>query len=224
MKTWGLLMKNKLALVTDFDGTISDEDFFWFVADKYFDDKALAPWQQYLAGKISHFDALNEMFAQIHLPEKDFLEFIDGIKYDAKFLPTVELCHQLDIPVCICSAGCDYYINHLIGNIISKYKIKLVTNLGVYNPETGLKMISPPEKSPLYNKEVGISKAGVVGLYHAKGYKVIFAGDGPPDFSPAQLADVVFAKKILLKRCQEANMKTQPFNDFCDVYNYILEQ
>lgn len=216
-------MVKKWALVTDFDGTISDEDFFWFIADKYFDEKALAPWRQYLAGHKTHFDALNEMFAQIHIPETDLLAFIDDIKYDSKFVEVVELCQSRNIPVCICSAGCDYYIKRMIGKIIRKYKIKLVTNRGVYSQEDGLQMFAVSPRSPFYSAEIGISKAGVVGFYRRQGYQVIFAGDGPPDFAPAQLSDVIFAKKHLLKKCQEANIETQPFRDFSDLYNYILE-
>ena len=76
----------------------------------------------------------------------------------------------------------------------------------------------PPYDSEFYDARVGISKAGVVQSLKRQGYDVVFAGDGPPDFAPAQIADVVFAKKILLEKCLEANIKTQPFETFDDVY------
>ena len=75
-------MQNKLALVTDFDGTISNDDFFDLVADTYLSPDALEPWQLYLQGKLSHIEALAEVFAQIRIPEKELLAFIDEIPVD----------------------------------------------------------------------------------------------------------------------------------------------
>ena len=51
-------MKNKIVLISDFDGTISKKDFFYMVIDTLLKDKkdALAPWNDYLNGKIKHID------------------------------------------------------------------------------------------------------------------------------------------------------------------------
>lgn len=216
-------MGTKIALVTDFDGTISDNDFFWFIAERYFNEQMLAPWREYLAGKISHLNALNQMFAQIHLPEPELLACISEINIDKHFLPTIQLCFEKNIPVYICSAGCDYYIEPAIGDAIKKYQITLVANHGVYSQKEGLKMLPPPSGSPYYDVNVGISKVSIVNKLHKEGYRVIFAGDGPPDFAAAEAADIVFAKKILLEKCIDANIKTQKFEDYGDIFNFIKE-
>lgn len=210
------------ALISDFDGTISEDDFFWYVSDKFLDDSALEPWNRYLKGEITHLEALNAIFAQIHIPESELLAFIDTIKIDAAFYETAELCRQKNIPLYICSAGCDYYIKRLIGSLIKEYDICLVTNRGVYSEQSGLKML-PPVEGPFYDPAVGISKSAVVNSLKQKGYQTVLAGDGPPDFAPAQIADVVFAKKILLEKCRDAKIKTQPFRDFNDVNRYLKE-
>ena len=213
-------MQNKLALVTDFDGTISDDDFFDLVAKKYLSPKSLEPWSLYLEGKISHLEALKQVFAQIKIPEKELKIFIRNIKIDKNFVKVAQYCSQHKIPVYMCSAGCDYYIKISLGSVIDKYDIHLITNHGEYNPQTGLIMI-PPENSPFYDKNVGISKAGVVSYLQKQGFKVVLCGDGPPDFAPAQIADTIFAKKFLLKKCVAAKIKTQPFHDFKDELNYL---
>ncbi|MFR8206075.1 MAG: hypothetical protein ACLU99_06875 [Alphaproteobacteria bacterium] len=64
-------MAGSLAVVSDFDGTISRDDFFWLIADKYFGAPALEPWNLYLRGEMSHLDALNAIFSQIRLPEEE---------------------------------------------------------------------------------------------------------------------------------------------------------
>ena len=216
----GINMQNRLALVTDFDGTVSDDDFFDLVAKKYLVPEALVPWDLYLEGKLSHLEALSKVFAQIKIPEKELNNFIKKIHIDKSFSSVAEYCFKQKIPIYMCSAGCDYYIKISLGNIIDKYDIHLITNHGEYNSQTGLKMI-PPKNSPFYDQDVGISKAGVVSHLQKQGYKVVLCGDGPPDFAPAQIADVVFAKKFLLKKCIEAKINTQPFHSFKDVLNYL---
>lgn len=215
-------MTEPTALFTDFDGTISEDDFFWYVADSYFDKSALEPWNKYLRGELTHLEAMNAIFSQIRLPETELLAFIDTIRIDPEFAATAELCRHKGIPVYIASAGCDYYINRLLGSVIAANNIRLVTNHGVYSPHTGLVM-HPPADSPFYDPEVGISKAKVVDLLHDQGYRVVMAGDGPPDFPAAEKADEVFAKKILLEKCLQANIKTRTFNTFKDVYNFLCE-
>lgn len=211
------------ALVSDFDGTITDDDFFNYLSEHYFNDEMLAPWREYLAGKKTHFNALNEMFSQLRESEADFKKFIKTINFDKVFFKVAELCGKKDIPVYICSAGCDYYINELIGNEIKKYNINLVTNFGYYSPKTGLKMTAPDENSPYFDEKIGISKQNIVKKLQNDGYMCIYAGDGPPDFEAAQIADVVFAKKIMLQKCQTAGIKTEKFDSFENVYQFIKD-
>lgn len=211
----------RTAFVTDFDGTITFDDFFWLVVEQYFAKDKLEPWNQYLDGKLSHFNALNQIFQSLHITEKELDDFITKINIDEHFLPTVKLCHSKQIPIYITSAGCDYYIKRTIGNIINKYQITLITNKGEYSQETGLQMIPPPTDSLFYNEETGISKTAVVQKLKEEGYRVIFAGDGPPDFAPAKLSDVIFARKHLLKRCQKEGIKTENFQSYKDIYTFI---
>lgn len=215
-------MISKWAMVSDFDGTISEDDFFWFIADKYLDDKALKPWTEYLRGDLTHLEALNTIFSKIHLPESELQAFIKTIKIDNYFEKVAQFCRLRDIPFYICSAGCDYYINSLIGRIIRDNGLNLVTNHGIYSQQAGLKMV-PPADSPFYDEKVGINKLKVVDKLRGEGYKVVFAGDGPPDFEAAKASHTVFAKKILLEKCLAANIKTQPFTTFEDIYAYLKE-
>lgn len=216
-------MTVKYAFVTDFDGTISDDDFFNYIAKRYFDEQALAPWRQYLSGHKTHFDALNEMFGQLRISEDELNQFISKIAVDKYFSATLEMCFSKNIPIYICSAGCDYYIKLLIGDLIKKYDITLVTNSSSYSPIKGLTMHKPDENSPYFDAKVGISKASIVSKLHQEGYRVIYSGDGPPDIEAAKIADVVFAKKILLSKCQELDINTMKFNNFNNILNFIKE-
>lgn len=94
-------MAEQWALVSDFDGTVSADDFFTLAAGRYFTDEMLEPWREYLSGRKKHFDALNEMFGRLRgLP--DLPAFVKNIPLDSWFPETVALCHAKKIPVYIC--------------------------------------------------------------------------------------------------------------------------
>ena len=211
----------KIAFVTDFDGTITHNDFFHVVIDAYFEEKDLQTWYDYKAGKKDHFDALSSIFGKIRADKKDFDELIDTINVDKDFTNVLSLCSEKKIPVYVVSAGSSYYIQRRIGKILSKYNAKLIVNGGEYSPETGLTMIKPPSDSVYFDDAVGVSKVKVVQDLKNRGFFVIFAGDGGVDFEAAKVADVVFAKNALLEKCREANIEVKPFSSFKDIFDFI---
>jgi len=222
-ETFQKLTHQKLAFVTDFDGTITDDDFFQYVKEAFFDDAALAPWYRYIDGELSHFDALKQIYRTLKVSEAELTDLVKSVKIDKWVIPTFKLLNDAQIPIYIASAGCDYYIKLLVGAEIEKYKITLVTNPSSYTQAGGLAMERPPETSPYYDKSFGISKMKIVKHLQDSGKHVIFAGDGPPDIEPARLADKVFAKKILLNKCIEEGIKTEEFDNFKNIYDFFDE-
>ncbi len=216
-------MNKKIAFVSDFDGTITKDDFFNYVVDAYLDDTALSPWQEYRTGKKTQFDALNEIFGKIRVKETELDNLISQIYIDPHVNSVWDLCQDRNIPMYICSAGNDYYIKKLIGEDIKNYNIKLITNTATYSKEDGMQMEPLPLSSPFYDKDVGISKSKIIEKLKSDGYFVIFAGDGPPDVAPAMLSDVVFARKYLLSECQKLSKATQNFDSYKNIYNYIKD-
>ncbi len=216
-------MQPKTAFVSDFDGTITDDDFFAYASNAFFDDKALEPWRRFKSGEQTHFSALKEMFAKIRVPQEELDNFMRKIPVDKGFIEAAQICKEKGIPLYICSAGCDYYINFLIGDILQKYNITLVTNHGEYSPKQGLMMYKPEQDSPYFDGNTGISKAAIVQKLHREGYEVIYAGDGLPDYEAAWNADVVFARRDLLVKCLENGVKAHPFKDFGVINAYLKE-
>lgn len=216
-------MANKIptALVSDFDGTISDDDFFNYVSRRWLGEKALDPWREYTEGKKTHFEALREIFASLRVEQPAFDDFIREIKIDPGFFTVADYCRRWDIPVYVCSAGCDYYIDKLAGKEMADCRVRLVANHGVYSPETGLVMMPPPENSPFYDPNTGISKAAVVAYLQQRGYRVVYCGDGMPDVAAAAIADVVFARKMLLLQCRQLNIPAEELTDFNQVYRFL---
>ncbi len=214
-------MVQPLALVSDFDGTVSDDDFFNYIVRRYLDDKALEPWRAYLAGKKRHFDALAEIFAKLQVPQEEFDAFIDSIKIDGSFINLASFCAERQIPVYICSAGSDYYIRRRLKGDIERLNIQLISNHGIYNEKSGL-TISP--NRDYFDTELGISKAGVVKELEQKGFYVVYCGDGMPDINAARLAQKVFARDKLYELCLQQGIPAEKLENFSSVKKFIEEK
>jgi len=212
---------NKIVLISDFDGTISKEDFFNMTVERLLTPQDLQPWQDYLDKKITHAEALGRIFSKVRISQSEMDSFIRGIEIDPEFQNTLKLCKKLKIPVYICSAGMDYYILKRIPKEIKKYNITLLANTGKYCPDTGFTLIPPSKDYPFYDKGTGVSKEALVKYLKKQGFFTVYAGDGIPDLKAAKAADAVFAKSVLLKLCQEEGIKTLKFDGFGDVTNYI---
>ena len=51
-------MKGKAAFVSDFDGTITGDDFFAYSSDFFFDENALSQWRRFKIVEITLIEAL----------------------------------------------------------------------------------------------------------------------------------------------------------------------
>lgn len=216
--------KAKIALVSDFDGTISGDDFFFYVTAKYLDKEALEPWDDYLSGKKQHFEALKEIFAKIKVDEDELDDFIEQIEVDVKFFDTATLCNRLNIPIYICSAGCDYYIRLLLGEKLDEYGVTLITNPSFYSKKLGLQITRPQRDEYYYDQMTGVDKSKVVLRLKSEGYFVVYCGDGIPDVGAARVADVVFARKTLEQICIKEKIAYKLLTDFTVVLKYIEEK
>src|SRR5215813_3313090 len=72
-------------LVSDFDGTVTRYDFFDRVRKRWPFPPQEDPWEKFVSGEITHFQALAEIFASIRAPEAELLELADSTELDASF-------------------------------------------------------------------------------------------------------------------------------------------
>jgi len=210
-----------MVFVTDFDGTVTDDDFFQYTKEAYFDEASLAPWFEYTAGKITHFEALRRMYSTLRINEAELVRMINLIHVDKWVTAVFHILKSNGIPIYIASAGCDFYINILFGQVLKEFGVTLITNPSTYDETSGLTMSLPPNDYVYFDPAVGINKAKIVTSLQAAGKKVIFAGDGPPDIDAARVADVVFAKKTLIELCEAEGLEHFKLNSYHDIYQYL---
>ena len=92
-------------LISDFDGTVTRYDFFDRVRKRWPFSPQDDPWEKFVTGEITHFQALAEIFASIRTTEADLLELADSTELDASFAKSARVLQDRGWEIVIASAG-----------------------------------------------------------------------------------------------------------------------
>jgi 2-hydroxy-3-keto-5-methylthiopentenyl-1-phosphate phosphatase len=208
-------------LVSDFDGTMTRHDFYQLARARWWDEREGDPWRDYLAGKLTHFDALNRFFSRIRAGEEELRRFVEGMELDPSLPGALERLHQAGWTIVIASAGCEWYIRHLLAGIHTPFALH--ANPGRLVPGGGLEMRLPVE-SPFFSPQTGIDKAAVVRDALRGRAPVAFAGDGPPDLAPAKLVPPLlrFARGYLADALDAEGEAFIPLRDWAGLADQLL--
>lgn len=171
-------------LISDFDSTLTQRDFFDLVRERWPVPPEDDPWEKYVAGKITHFEALAEIFRRIRTNEEALLELADSMGLDAGVGQSVRDLQDSGWEIVIASAGCAWYINYLLSK--AGVSVTVYSNPGIFDPQNGL-LMSLPEQSPFFSPTTGVNKLEIVKDALRRSDCVAFAGDGRPDFAPSLL-------------------------------------
>ncbi|MHC1762787.1 MAG: HAD-IB family phosphatase [Verrucomicrobiia bacterium] len=208
-------------LVTDFDGTMTRNDFYQLARARWWREGNPDPWLEYLDGQITHFDALNRFFARVRGDEASVRAFVREMELDPTLPEALEGIVTAGWRVVIASAGCEWYIRQLLADI--KVPFEIHANPGRYVPAEGLQMI-PPLESPFYSCQTGIDKVAIVRHALANNSRVAFAGDGPPDLPAAKLVppERRFARSWLAEALAKEGEAFQPFTTWTGLANRLV--
>jgi 2,3-diketo-5-methylthio-1-phosphopentane phosphatase len=200
--------RNKI-LVSDFDGTMTEQDFFR-VALSRLPPVAAAPWARYEQGLTSHFAALAEIFSGLRVGEQELDAMLTEMRVESGLAQSLDLLQLEGWSLVIASAGCAFYIERIL--LRSGITTTIHANPGDFIPGQGL-IMKQPHQSPFYTAETGIDKAAVVRHYLDQGLDAAFAGDGRPDLAPALLVPPArrFARGWL---ADELERRREPFVRF----------
>ena len=207
----------KLCIVSDFDGTITDRDGLYMFIKSY----AKGDWEKierdWAEGKISSKDCLIKEFKLVpNLSEQLVAKFIKTINIDINFKKFYNYISDLDIPFYIVSDGVDYFIE----KILAKYNLNglnIISNHGEFQGK--IFKWSFPNDSINCKNNAGTCKCEIISELRKLYDKIIYIGDGVSDYCVADKADILFAKQRLLQYCKDKKINCIEYNDFSDVQN-----
>lgn len=206
----------------DFDGTITKKDVGEYMFLEFGDpEKSYQIINEWLEGKLNS----KEVWIQLCETVKDFNEskfdkFLESIKIDPYFNEFKDFCNANNFPVVILSDGLDYYIDKISkkGNFsdLPIYSNKLTFGKkGELIPNFPYTDEECPKCANCKRNHI-LNSSGDEDI-------TIYIGDGYSDTCAAEHCDFIFAKKSLLKYCEQNGLPYFPFEDFNDVQK-IVEQ
>lgn len=203
-------------LVTDFDGTMTQRDFYRLAAESLLPADLPDYWAAYRARRITHFQALQAIFASIRSDLEAVRAVVDRMELDPDLPRAVDQLRLAGWSVAVASAGCAWYI----GLLLEKAGVDLPVwaNPGQFVPGRGLLMELPPE-GPFFSSNMGVDKAALVREGLTRGKRVAFAGDGYPDLDAARLvpSELRFARGDLARVLGKEGLGFQHFGAWSEI-------
>jgi 2-hydroxy-3-keto-5-methylthiopentenyl-1-phosphate phosphatase len=202
-----------LKVLCDFDGTITKVDtadaiFTRFAAPAWHDIEAL--WE---AGEIGSAECMRRQMELIDasLPELD--DALDALEIDPAFPAFNQFCIAHNIELIVVSDGVDYFIRRILQR--AGLRLPIRANRLIHRGRRSFSLAHP------HKVQDCASGAGTCKCARAAAegvsYRTILIGDGRSDFCVAHEADVVFAKKSLLRYTQEQGIPALEYSTFADV-------
>ncbi len=197
--------------MTDFDGTVTSQDFYFLIARQYTPANAPSYWDQYARGSLTHFEAMRGFFSHAPTDAASLDRLLEETDPDPELGPSIQQLQQRGWEIVFASAGSDWYIHRILERARVQ-NVKVWSNPGTIEEGRGLH-IRLPETSPFFSPEVGVDKAAIVRDALSQSNIVAFAGDGPPDLAPALLVkpELRFAKGWL---ATELDARREPYRAF----------
>lgn len=204
-------------LVTDFDGTLAGEDFYNLFVSRLYPPGAPDYWSECVAGRITHFEALRNIFAYAPVGEAALLDLLKDMRLPPDLPQRVAKLRERGWRVVVASAGSRWYIERLLA--MAGVSLPIHANGG--RLIDGRLVMEMPEDPTFRDDYAGIDKAKIVRSFSIDGATVAFAGDGATDVAPALAvpATLRYARGYLadvLKQRREPFQRFRTWGDIAD--------
>ena len=213
----------RIAFVFDFDGTISEEDIFDALFQRYADPTWLFAHADYHAGRISLKAAYREMARHFRGSRRDFYSYLRKETAGRRgFKPFLSRLRKTGAKILIVSNGFDLYIDYLLRRWgIDRRGIEVRCHHAEF--AGGRLILRFHEHARLRHRNCLIGKAETVEELKKRGYRVCFFGNGYSDAPAAGAADAVFARAFLAAYCREKGIPYLPLKDFLSAQRILFK-
>jgi 2,3-diketo-5-methylthio-1-phosphopentane phosphatase len=201
------------AWLVDFDGTVSPDDVGAALIGRFAsgrETEALESLERWKDGTLGHRQLTELECRRIVASRDEALEFVRGFGVDPEFVGFAGREMARGNPLLVVSEGFDFYIAELL----SRAGLGTVPHAANHARFEGRRWIPEfPHFDPACAR-CGNCKGRHVRDHQARGYRVVYVGDGLSDRCGAEAADVVFARGSLLDLCRERRIPARPFPGF----------
>jgi 2,3-diketo-5-methylthio-1-phosphopentane phosphatase len=208
-------------LVTDFDGTMTERDFYQIALERFTPTETRYVWDRYLQKELTTFEALQGIFSAIKAKPADLVAALDDLQFDLGAAAAIGRLRASGWEVVIVSAGCEWYIQ----KILAKAGVQAVlhANPGEYAESGGLEM-RVPSGSPYLSSRTGIDKAAIVKEALENYREVAFAGNSAPDLEAARLVNDNrrFARTQLAELLDREHRPYRRFSRWSEIADMLL--
>jgi 2,3-diketo-5-methylthio-1-phosphopentane phosphatase len=201
-------------LISDFDGTITQTDFFSVVLDHYVPADAPDYLAQWRSGEITHFEAMQRYLAYTPTGERELSGILAKLQPEPELHRLIERLTAGGWDLIVVSAGCSWYIERVLNGAPAT----IHASPGRLVPGSGLVM-KPPSDSPFFCPAVGVSKEAAVSDALERYEQVAYAGDSRLDVAPSLLvpAEWRFARGFLAEELTRRGEGFRAFERWRDV-------
>ncbi len=204
----------KFLFITDFDGTVTAQDFFIQILYRY------KPKLAFIKNDKKGVDLLNEVFHNLNLTEEEILDEIKHVAVDPYFYDFVNFVKQNGGDVLILSAGAHYYVENRL-KMENLNNCWIIANNSCYK-DGSIKLIKNSDLE-YYDETYGIDKAKIVKNLKNDFDKLFYAGDSHVDFDACRLCDYKFSKGNLSKILKLFCYNHYNFFNFLDIQIKLKE-
>jgi 2,3-diketo-5-methylthio-1-phosphopentane phosphatase len=204
-------------LISDYDGTITDKDFYSLLAERYIPRDSPDYFAQYWEGRITHFEAMAAYFAFAPTEEQQLEELLAASEADPDLGASAALLRSAGWELWVVSAGSSWYVERVLRR--AGVAATVYSNPGRLENGRGLVLEKLDPSSPFHSASVGVDKSAVVRHVINVAETVAFAGDGPPDLKPALIVrpDLRFARGFLAEALRERGETFWPFSRWSEI-------
>jgi len=204
----------------DFDGTITTKDVGEHMFLKFGEpEKCKEIINEWLDGELNSKEVWIQLCETIkNFNEAKFADFIQTIEIDPYFDEFKNYCKNNNFQVTILSDGLDYYINK-IREKENFSELPIFYNKLTFNGSGELVPIFPHSDEECL-KCANCKRNHIINSSSDENI-TIYIGDGWSDTCAAEHCDFIFAKRSLLKYCEQSGVPYFPFKDFNDVQKIV---
>jgi len=209
-----------LAILIDYDGTIAQTD----VSDTLMAEFVTEEWEaraaEYDAGLAGSRRLMEWEIGLITTDSASLTAIAAAQPHDLGFVPLVRRAWAAGVPIEVVSDGFGFFIPGALA-ALGVGDVPVVTAETTFGPD-GRPSIAFPNGHPSCFV-CGTCKRARVLAHRAAGRAVVFVGDGESDRYAAGYSDFVFAKRALVRLCQENGWPFRRWTELGEVDAWLGE-